>query len=143
LVCSCDIIFASERATFGLTEINVGRLGGASRAMRLVGPYKARMMLFSGELLTAQEVYRFGGIEEVVVDGSVEERAIWFANRLATKSPIGLRLAKESIVRIESYPLEEAYRIEQDYTVRLSTFTDSGEALAAFMERREPRWDLA
>ena len=63
------MVVAGDSATFGLTEINVGVLGGASKALRLLGPAKARRTLFLGELLPARELYRFGGIEEVMVTG--------------------------------------------------------------------------
>ncbi len=140
LVGSCDIIFASPLARFGLTEINVGLLGGSSKALRMVGPYKARTMFFTGDLVPAAEFYRLGAIEEIVENEPVADRAIEFARKLARKSPIALRLAKESILRIEGMPVEDAYRTEQDYTQRLSTYRDSGEAMAAFLEKREPSW---
>jgi enoyl-CoA hydratase len=140
LVGSCDIIFASPRARFGLTEINVGLLGGSSKALRMVGPYKARTMFFTGELVPAAEFYRLGAVEEIVEDEPVAGRAIAFARKLAKKSPIALRLAKESILRIEGVPVEDAYRTEQDYTQRLASYKDSGEAMAAFLEKREPSW---
>jgi enoyl-CoA hydratase len=140
LVGSCDIIFASPRARFGLTEINVGLLGGSSKALRMVGPYKARTMFFTGDLIPASEFYRLGAIEEIVEDEPVAGRAMAFARKLAKKSPIALRLAKESILRIEGMPVEDAYRTEQDYTQRLSSYKDSGEAMAAFLEKREPSW---
>ena len=69
-----DLVIAGEAATFGLTEINVGLLGGASKALRLLGPSKARRMLFMGEMIPAQELYRLGGIEEVVTAGEAEGR---------------------------------------------------------------------
>ena len=140
LVGVCDIIFASERARFGLTEINVGLLGGASKALRMLGPYKARSAFFTGELLAASELYRLGAVEEVTAPGQAETRAVEFAQTLANKSPIAMRLGKESILRIENMGLEEAYRTEQDYTSRLSTFNDSREAMAAWVEKRDPKW---
>jgi enoyl-CoA hydratase/carnithine racemase len=140
LVGVCDIIFASERARFGLTEINVGLLGGASKALRMLGPYKARTMFFTGELLPASELHRLGAVEEVTPPGEAESRSVEFAAKLAAKSPIALRLAKESIVRIESMSLEDAYRTEQDYTARLAAFDDAREAMAAWVEKREPTW---
>jgi enoyl-CoA hydratase len=140
LVGVCDVIFASERARFGLTEINVGLLGGASKALRMLGPYKARMMFFTGELLPASELHRLGAVEEVTPPGEAESRSVDFAERLAEKSPIALRLAKESIVRIENMGLEDAYRTEQDYTARLATFNDAREAMAAWVDKREPNW---
>jgi enoyl-CoA hydratase len=140
LVGCCDIIFASPRAQFGLTEINVGLLGGSSKAMRMVGPFKARTMFFTGDLVPASEFYRLGVIEEVVEDRPVEERAIEFVRKFIDKSPIALRLAKESILRIEGMPMEDAYRLEQDYTQRLRSYNDSAEAMRAFAEKRPPSW---
>src|SRR3954467_12241882 len=76
----CDLVIAGDKASFGLTEINVGSLGGASKALRLLGPSKARRMLFLGELLPAAELHRLGGIEEVVPAGTAEARALELAN---------------------------------------------------------------
>jgi enoyl-CoA hydratase len=59
---------------------------------------------------------------------------------LAAKSPIALRLAKESMNRVEFLPLMDAYRTEQDYTARLLAFEDSAEARAAFLDKRDPEW---
>lgn len=142
IVATCDIIVASERASFGLTEIKVGLLGGASKAIRMLGPYKARMMFFSGELIPAAEFYRLGAVEQVVAPGEAEKAALAIASDFASKSPIALRLAKESLLRIEVHDMdvEAAYRTEQDYTTRLATFSDSAEASRAFLERREPTW---
>jgi enoyl-CoA hydratase len=97
-------------------------------------------MLFFGELLPAAELHRLGGIEEVVPAGSAESRAMELAGQLATKSPIALRLAKESILRIEADQMMQQYRTENDYTYRLRTFRDSEEAIAAFLEKRPPKW---
>ncbi|HVW42482.1 MAG TPA: enoyl-CoA hydratase-related protein [Amycolatopsis sp.] len=142
LAASCDIMIASARARLGLTEINVGMLGGSSKALRMVGPYKARMMFFSGELVPAEELYRLGAIEKVVPAGEAEKAAIELAETFARKSPIALRLAKESLVRIEAldFDPEVAYRTEQDYTNRLKDYADSREAQRAFFEKREPHW---
>jgi enoyl-CoA hydratase len=140
LVGVCDLVVAGADATFGLTEINVGLLGGASKALRLLGPSKARRMLFWGELLPAAELYRLGGIEEVVPAGEAEARALTLASQLVTKSPIALRLAKESILRIEADEVMQQYRTENDYTNRLRSYRDSGEAIEAFLEKRPPRW---
>lgn len=136
----CDLVIAGDAATFGLTEINVGLLGGASKALRLLGPSKARRMLFLGELIPAVELHRLGGIEEVVPAGGAEDRALELAEAMAKKSPIALRLAKESILRIEGDEMMQRYRTENDYTGRLRTFNDSAEAMAAFNEKRDPTW---
>jgi enoyl-CoA hydratase len=135
-----DLVIAGEHATFGLTEINVGLLGGASKALRLLGPSKARRMMFLGEMMEAQELHRLGGIEEVVPAGQAEPRALELAAQMASKSPIAMRLAKQSILRIEADEVMTQYRTENDYTDRLRTYHDSKEAIDAFKEKREPKW---
>jgi enoyl-CoA hydratase len=135
-----DLVIAGEEATFGLTEINVGLLGGASKAIRLLGPSKGRRMLFLGEMIPAAELYRLGGIEELVAPGGAEARAIEIAEELATKSPIALRLAKQSILRIEGGELMQRYHTENDYTDRLRRYDDAKEAIAAYTEKRPPEW---
>ena len=97
-------------------------------------------MLFLGELLPAQELLRLGAIEEVVAAGKAEDRAMELGRQMATKSPIALRLAKESILRIEADHVMQQYRTENDYTNRLRTYNDSREAIQAFTEKRTPRW---
>jgi enoyl-CoA hydratase len=140
LVGVCDVIIASVAATFGLTEINVGLLGGAAKAIRMLGPFKARMMLFSGNMLPAEELYRLGAVEELVAPGRAMARAQELAEGFARKSPLALRLAKESILRIEGGQMERDYRTEQDYTTRLRTLNDSSEAMSAYLEKRDPVW---
>ncbi|MDF3319940.1 enoyl-CoA hydratase-related protein [Rhodococcus sp. C3V] len=142
MVAQCDIIYASERAAFGLPEINVGLLGGSSVVTRMVGPFKARKMFFTGDPVSAREFYRLGAVEEIVPDGEPERYAVELADKIATKSPIAMRLAKESAVRIDGLPVEDGYRCEQDYTLRLRLFEDSAEAMTAFVERRQPEWQL-
>jgi enoyl-CoA hydratase len=140
LVAMCDIIIASDRATFGLPELKVGLLGGASKVMHMLGPYKARQMLFTSEPVTASELHRLGAVAEVVAPGQAEVRAGQLARELAGRSQIALRLAKESLLRVEGDATEQNYRIEQDYTARLAAFEDSREARRAFLERRPARW---
>ena len=140
LVGVCDIVIASETARFGLPEINVGLLGGASKALKLVGPGRARRMFFTGIPETAAEFHRLGGADELVPAGQAFDRAMELGKILATKSPLALRLAKESVVRIEGEEMAIQYRTEQDYTARLMRLNDSKEAMAAFLEKREPSW---
>lgn len=135
-----DLVIAAERATFALTEINVGLLGGGSKAMRLLGPHKARMMMFTGRPVTAADMHRLGAVEEVVPDGTAVQVAQDLAAEISTKSPLAIRLAKESLVRIEGDEIERQYRTEWDYTNRLSHFDDSREAMDAFLEKRQPEW---
>lgn len=142
IAAACDIMICSTRARLGLTEINVGMLGGSSKALRMVGPYKARMMFFSGELVPAEELFRLGAVERVVAPGDAEDAAVNLGASFAAKSPIAMRLAKESLVRIETldFDVEVAYRTEQDYSNRLKDYDDSKEAQRAFVEKRQAEW---
>jgi len=140
LVGVCDLIVASERASFVLSEIDIGLLGGSSKAMRMLGPYKARMMFLAGQPLDAHDLYRLGAVERVVPAGDAESSAVELGRLFAAKSPIALRLAKESMLRIEGMPVEDGYRVEQDYTTRLGGFNDSKEAMRAWLEKRPPVW---
>jgi len=136
----CDILIASDNATFGTPEINVGLLGASAHLSTLVGRHKARELFFTGEVVPASELYRLGAVRAVVPRESLMDAARELAGTLAAKSPIALRLAKESMNRVEDLPLKEAYRTEQDYTARLQRFEDAAEARAAYLERRDPDW---
>lgn len=140
LVANCDIIIASEKASFSVPEIKAGLLGAGRHLQRLVGPYKARKMFFTGEAVSAQEFYRLGAVEEVVAPDQLMPAALKLAGEIAAHSPIGLRLGKESLNRVEFLPLKEGYRLEQDYTGRGGQFKDAKEAGNAYREKRPPNW---
>lgn len=136
----CDIIVATEHATFGALEINVGLLGASSQLSLMVPRHKAREMFFLGEKVAAAELHRLGAIRSVVAADELMPTARALAAQLAEKSPIAIRLAKESMNRVEFMPLKDAYRTEQDYTNRLMTYEDSVEARRAYLEKREATW---
>ena len=140
LVSCCDIIVAAEHATFSVPEIKAGVLGGARHLQRLVGTYKTRRMFFTGEPVSAQEFYRLGAVEQVVPGAQLMDAARRLAGEIATMSPIGLRLAKESMNRAEELPLKDGYRVEQDYTGRITRYADSAEAREAYRGKRAPNW---
>ncbi len=140
LAACCDILVASENATFGTTEINVGLLGASAHLSMLVGRHKAREMFFTGEQVPAAELYRIGAVRSVVPRSELLATARALAETLATKSPIALRLAKESMNRVEFLPLKEAYRTEQDYTAKLLRYDDASKPRQAYLEKRDPDW---
>jgi enoyl-CoA hydratase len=140
LLACCDILIASENARFAVPEIKAGVLGGGRHLQRLVGVAKARKMFFTGGFESAQEFHRLGAVEKVVPPEQLMDAARELAGEIAANSPIGLRLAKESLNRVEDLPLKEGYRIEQDYTGRVTRFNDSAEARNARQEKRDPVW---
>lgn len=143
LVGCCDLVIATDDAVFALTEINVGVLGGVRHTQRLVGPFKAKRMLLTGERVPAQEFYRLGAVEAVVPSADLLSTARELAGAIAAKSPIAVRLAKESANRVEDLGLHDGYRLEQDYTTRVRRFSDSDEARLAYLDKRAPeyRWE--
>lgn len=133
---SADILIATRDAFFGLPEIDRGAMGAATHLLRLVSPQKARRMFFTGESLSAEEVYRFGSIEELVDHDELVPRARRLATKIAAKSPDAMRLAKESINGIDAVDLKRNYRFEQGFTFQLYASPDSQEARDAFVEKR-------
>ena len=139
LVGSCDIILASDDASFGLPEIDRGALGAASHLMRMFPIQKVRKMLFTGEPIDAAEAYRLGALESVVPRDRLLTEARRIARSIAAKSPKAMRLAKESVNGIELLDIKTSYRYEQGFTLELYTSPDSQEARDAFLEKREAR----
>jgi enoyl-CoA hydratase len=134
------LTYASERATIGMPEINVGRCGGGRHMMRLLPQGKMREMYFTGRPIDAQEAYRLGLFERVVPHGAERNAAMELAREIASKSPLALRLAKEALNSCEPLPISEGYALEQTFTLRLAKSEDAKEATRAFMEKRAPVW---
>jgi enoyl-CoA hydratase len=139
LVAVSDIAIASERATFALAEIDVGVLGAASFAQWMVGPGKARRMFYTGEHVPAAEVHRLGGVDSVVPPARLMDSARDLAAKIAAKDPVAIRMAKASIVRSDTMPLEQAYQTEQDYTRHLSAYGASAAAIERFADSKAHR----
>ena len=134
---AADIVVASEDATFGVPEVDRGAMGGGAHLQRLFPVQKVRMMYFTGESITAAEAYRLGAIEKVVAKAELREAALAIAARIAAKSTVMIRLAKESLNGIEDGNLETKYRWEQGFTLQAYSSKDSAETRRAFVEKRE------
>lgn len=122
-----DIILAARGARFGLPEINVGLLGGASHALRILPLGKVRWMYFTGEPIDAEEAWRLGGVEAVMEPDMVTGAAFELAEKIASKSGRGLRMAKEALNGIEPVDLEKNYRYEQGFTFEITHSPKAGE----------------
>jgi len=140
LAAACDLVLASDDASFGLPEIDRGALGGASHLMRLFPTQKVRRMLFTGEPVSATEAYRLGALEWLGPREQLLPEARRLARTIADKSPAALRLAKECMNGIELLDVAKSYRYEQGFTLELYASPDSQEARAAFLEGREPEY---
>ncbi|MGH9025133.1 MAG: enoyl-CoA hydratase/isomerase family protein [Acidimicrobiia bacterium] len=143
LALGCDLRVADPGARFGLPEIKLGILpgaGGTQRLPRLVPLAVATQMILSGEPIDAAEALRIGLVNEVTDAGSTVERAKELARVLAQRPPLALATAKRLLDRVPSLPLEAATELERDAVSMLFTTADRAEGVAAFTEKRTPRF---
>ena len=137
---AADIIVASECARFGVPEIDRGAMGGGAHLQRMFPVQKVRYMYFTGEFIDAQEAWRLGAIERVVPRDELMDSAREIARKIAAKSPAMVRLAKEALTGVEDGDLEDKYRWEQGFTFEAYTMSDSREARAAFVDKRDAKF---
>jgi enoyl-CoA hydratase/carnithine racemase len=142
LALACDLIVAKDTARFGTPEINVGVFPFMIMALiyRNVPRKKVNEMLLLGEQLSAQEAKEIGIVNRVAsaeeFDGAVAD----WAEQLARKSPVLMRMGKDAIYRQQDMPLEDALAyLQSQLTIAFST-EDIQEGVKAFFEKREPQW---
>lgn len=138
LALCCDILLASDTAVFGMPEIDVGLAGGVKYLQRHLSPSKVRRLLLTGQRIPAVELYRLGVLEECVACDRLMPTARAIAAEIAGKSPVAVRMLKESFGMVENLSLRDGYRIEQNITRQLSQTEDAREAQRAFIEKRPP-----
>jgi len=139
---ACDLIVASERASFGTPEINIGAFPFMIMALiyRNIPRKKANELLLLGERWSAQEALAAGLVNRVVPDDEFEEAVAGWAGKLASASPLIMRLGKEAMRRQLDMPLDDALDyLRAQLSLALST-EDIVEGVTAFFEKREPVW---
>ena len=143
LALACDIRIASENASFGQPEINLGIIpggGGTQRLTRLVGEGKAMEMILTGEIIDAKTAHAIGLVNHVVPLDQLEAKTMEIASRIAEKSPIALSLAKEAVKIASRSNLDEGLRREVDLFALCFSTEDKDEGVKAFLEKRKPVW---
>lgn len=120
LVGNSDIIVASDDARFGLPEVDRGALGAATHLSRLVPQHKMRAMMYTSATASAQELRAFGSVLKVVPTDQLVEAAFAIARDIASKDPIVIRAAKESLNGIDPWDVKRSYRFEQGFTFELN-----------------------
>lgn len=138
MVASSDILLASEKASLGLPEVDVGLLGGCRHAMRLFGHSRLRRMALTGLRVSGAELYRLGIVEACTPADELLPAAREIAATIAAKSPVSTRMGKHTLNVIEDMSLRDGYRYEQDMTATIAKTDDAKEAQAAFREKRAP-----
>jgi enoyl-CoA hydratase len=140
---ACDLRIASDKASFAQPEINLGIIpggGGTQRLTRLVGEGKAMEMILSGEIISADAALAIGLVNQVVPADQLEAKTMEIANRIAEKSPVALRLAKESVKVASRSNLDEGLRREVDLFALCFSSEDKDEGVKAFLEKRKPEF---
>jgi enoyl-CoA hydratase len=143
LMMLCDVIIASDTAQIGQPEINIGVMpgaGGTQRLTRAVGKAVAMDVILSGRFLTAAEAERWGLVSRVVPKEHYYTEALKVARTLATKPPIALRLAKESVLKASETTLSEGLEYERKLFYTLFATEDQKEGMRAFVEKRKPKY---
>ena len=141
LALACDIRIASEKAKFGQPEINLGIIpggGGTQRLTRLVGEGKAMELILGGQMIDAATALSIGLVNHVVPAAELEAKTMEIANRIASKSPIALQLAKEAVKIASRSNLDEGLRREVDLFALCFSTEDKDEGVSAFLEKRDP-----
>lgn len=142
LALACDLIVASEEAGFATPEINVGVFPFMIMALvyRNVGRKQANEMLLLGERMTAAQAHAAGIVNKVVPAAGLDAAVSDWAEELAAKSPLMMRLGKDAMFRQMDMPLLDALDyLHHNLTLALST-DDAVEGVTAFFEQRDPVW---
>jgi enoyl-CoA hydratase len=142
LALACDLVIASEKATFGTPEINVGVFPFIIMALifRNVPRKKAAELLLLGERIDAHEAERLGIVNRVVAPDAFDDAVAEWAQRLARKSPVLVRMGKDAMFRSQDMALADALDfLRAQLTIAFST-EDIHEGVQAFFEKREPVW---
>ncbi|WP_406443535.1 enoyl-CoA hydratase/isomerase family protein [Streptomyces sp. NBC_00631] len=138
LAAACDLRFAEEGALFGVTPARLGIVYPAAstrRLVSLVGPATTKYLLFSGELIDAERALRTGLVDEVLPEGELDKRVAEFTRILTERSQLTQAAAKEFA---NGRTDRDAHWAEQAHGSG-----DTAEGVAAFLERRQPRFTWA
>ena len=144
LALACDMVIASENATFALPEVTVGLCpggGGTQRLPRVIPRRIAAEMLFTGKPIDAQEAYRIGLVNKVVPRDKLMTEAKKLAETICQTAPLAVRTAKEAMMRGLDMSLEEGLRLEDDFQRYIMSTKDFEEGITAFREKRKPKFE--
>jgi enoyl-CoA hydratase len=143
LALACDMIVASEAAVFGLPETQVGLLpgwGGTQRIVRAVSPQRARELVFTGRRVPAREAEAFGFVNRVVAPSDLGSAIEKLTDELLAVSPTALRHAKRALVHGARCSLDQGLALESASWLANLVSPNRVEGLAAFLEKRPPRF---
>jgi enoyl-CoA hydratase/carnithine racemase len=144
LALACDMRFLSDDCTIGLRETALAIIpaaGGTQRLPRLIGPSRAKRWIFAAEVHTAEQALAEGVADTVVHADGLDDLALDRARAIARSGPLAVRLAKRAIDEGAALPMPDALKLEWDCYRKTLGSRDREEALRAFAEKREPRFE--
>jgi enoyl-CoA hydratase len=136
---ACDFIYASERAKLGQPEVKLGVIpgfGGTQRLLRRVGVAKAKELIFSGDMISAEEAHRIGLVDALTAPEQLFERVRACARAIAKNGPLAVAEAKRVMHAGQSMTLEHAVDLEQRAFAGLFATADQKEGMDAFLSKR-------
>jgi enoyl-CoA hydratase/carnithine racemase len=140
---ACTIRIAAETAKFGQPEVTLGLVpggGGTQRLPRLVGKGRALQLMLSGEMISAQEAYRIGLVNEIVASTELIARAETVLNKIAANAPIAIKFALEAANKGLETSQGEGLLLEASYFGLCAATEDKREGTTAFLEKRMPQF---
>ncbi|MDO4690872.1 MAG: enoyl-CoA hydratase-related protein [Fusobacterium sp.] len=140
LAMACDIRLCSENAVFGQPEVGLGitpGFGGTQRLARLVGPGKAKELIYAGNNIKAEEALKIGLVNHVYALESLMEEAMKLASKIAKNAPIAVRASKKAINTGIDTDMDRAIIIEQKLFASCFETEDQREGMKAFLEKRK------
>jgi enoyl-CoA hydratase/carnithine racemase len=142
LAFGCDLTVATETSVFGTTAINVGLicLGPAAPMMRTLGKKKVLEMVLTGDMISAADAMALGLVNKVVPEEELADATLALANKLASKSPLALRIGKEGLNRLQDIPYHQGLDVMDDLFATLASTEDAVEGVGAFLSKRKPVW---
>lgn len=141
LALACDLIYASEKARFGLPEVGLGVIpgfGGTQRLVRVIGRQRARELVYTGEVIDASRAHAMGLVVEVLAPEALLPRCHEVAGQIATRAPLAVARAKRVIAAGSECDLERANELERQVFAGLFGSADQREGMQAFVEKRPP-----
>jgi len=142
LFSACDIVIASEKARFGLSEVKIGLIPAAigPYVIRRIGESVARELFLTGERFEARRALELGLVNRVVSQEALDEKVAEVAHLLLSSGPDAIAKCKELLQKVPAMNLEEAKGYTAEMIAGLRVSPEGQEGMASFLEKRKPRW---